>query len=360
MARDLKSSIVAEPKTLAVMPTRACPSACRHCGSFSSPHARDKLDLKVMSKAIRQAKDLGFGLIAFTGGEATLEWENLLQCLNLAKSLGLRTRLVTNAHWAHSLDSARRVINELKSNGLDEINYSTGDEHARFIPVENVVNAIVTALELDYSVQVMVEYRSTREITKNSLLEYRLIKNLPSELYGKIDITESPWMPINPNQSGNYLIDDVVNSNNVHLREGCKSLLQTYTIQPDGRVGACCGLGMEIIPELQSGFAEGDGFLHDAIIDAEGDFLKLWIRYKGPEKILAWASSKNPEIKWENIYAHRCQACQQVYKDPKVAKVIRENYEEILVDVLQSLVFDEEFYPKRMISIRDRRVQLVS
>ena len=76
--------------------------------------------------------------------------------------------------------------------------------------------------------------------------------------------------------------------------------------------------------------------------------MKLWIHYKGPEKILAWAAEKNPTIVWENMYAHRCQACHRIYKDPEVSNVVREHYAELLADVLQSAWLDEYVFPQTM------------
>jgi len=85
--------------------------------------------------------------------------------------------------------------------------------------------------------------------------------------------------------------------------------------------------------------------LQNAIRDAESDFLKLLLHYKGPEKLLAWAASKNSEITWENFYAHKCQSCLRIYKDPKVGSVIREYHSELISDVLQAAWMEEELYP---------------
>lgn len=53
----------------------------------------------------------------------------------------------------------------------------------------------------------------------------------------------------------------------------------------------------------------------------------------GPDKILAWASTHDPEIKWEDMYTHQCQACFRLYKDHKVRKVIAEHHQEKIADV---------------------------
>ncbi|WP_144312304.1 radical SAM protein [Terriglobus saanensis] len=325
------------------MPTRTCTAACRHCGSFSSPKVKQSLEASVIRTSIEQAAELGFALIAFTGGEATLAWDELLEGIGLAHTLGLRTRLVTNAHWAESAHAASKVVTALHAAGLDELNISTGDEHARFVPLDRVALGIATGLEHGYTVHIMVEYRQNRSITKTVLLAHPLLADHPHR--ERIEIVESPWMPLSPEQMGDYRNVDRVDGENVHARGPCTSVLESYTVHPDGRVSACCGLGMELIEELYAGEARGPNFLANAMADAEGDLLKLWLRYKGPEKILAWASERDPSIQWENMYAHNCQACQRVYHDPKVAATILTHYKEAEAEIIESVVFDEVLYP---------------
>jgi hypothetical protein len=125
------------------------------------------------------------------------------------------------------------------------------------------------------------------------------------------------------------------------MRPGCESVLQTYTVQSDGRIGACCGLGLRVIPELNVERVENPGFLRRAIATSEEDFLKLWIHYQGPERIVAWAATHNPDIKWEGMYAHRCQSCQRLYHDDAIRAVIREHWEEVIAEVLQAAWLDE-------------------
>lgn len=335
-------------KTLSIMPTFTCPAACRDCGSLSSPSERTNLELNTILEAIRQAKEIGFFNVVFTGGEATLRWKDLLQAISYANSLGFPTRIVTNAHWANTLEQARARLDELIYHGLSEINYSTGDEHVRFIPIENVINATVAATERNFRVHIMVELKAERRFTRDSILVHPMISALTPKQMESVTIIESPWMPLNPLLVENYPDEVTTNRHNIGMRTGCDNVLQTYTLQADSRIGSCCGLGLRVIPELNVGVAKGKGFLKKAIEDSENDFLKIWIHYKGPEKILAWAAEKDPEIKWEDMYAHHCQVCQRIYKDPKVIKVIREHYAEVISDVLQSAWLDEKYIPEKL------------
>jgi hypothetical protein len=73
--------------------------------------------------------------------------------------------------------------------------------------------------------------------------------------------------------------------------------------------------------------------MREMISEAFNDFLKIWIFVDGPEKILAWAATKDPSIKWENKYAHMCHACRDLYHNDKVRRTIREHHQEKIFDV---------------------------
>lgn len=345
MSDPLASDLYKGGRTLSVMPTYACPAQCKHCGTVSSPHDRNNIALETMLSAIDQANKLGFLNVVFTGGEPTLRWVNLVEAIRHASRLQMPTRLVTNAHWATNEEEATHRVRELVDAGLREINYSTGDEHVRFIPLDNVANGIVSALKHSLTLAVMIELRAIRSITKETLLENPKIKLVSKMDKDRIKVIESPWMPLDPSAIERYPEGIAINRNNIASTGGCDSVLQTYVVQADGRIGACCGLGMRITPELNVGVSNGEHFLQNSVRDAESDLLKLLLRYKGPEKLLAWAATKDMEITWENLYAHKCQACLRLYKDPKVGRVIRQYHNELIADVLQAAWIEEEFFP---------------
>lgn len=330
------------PRTLSVMHTYTCPAACHDCGTYSSPENRTTLPLDRVIAAIDEAHGLGFGNVVFTGGETTLRWRELLAAIGHAHGLGLLTRVVTNAHWARGIDTARGRIAELQAAGLTEINYSTGDEHARFVPVERVVLACVAALEAGMAVHVMVEMRKQDGVCARDVEEHPLIAALPEATRARLVVRPSPWMPLDPGVKETYHDGIAVDRRNLAIRGGCDNVLNTYTLKADGTIAACCGIGMFDIAELTVSDGRGEGPLASAIAAAEEDFLKVWLRYTGPDKILAWAATKDPTIEWEGRYAHHCQACHRVYKDPKVRACIRAHYHEVVGDVMQAAWLEEE------------------
>ena len=53
-------------------------------------------------------------------------------------------------------------------------------------------------------------------------------------------------------------------------------------------------LETRIIPELIVSNVNKPNFIADAIENTENDFMKIWLHYEGPLKILAWAAKKIP------------------------------------------------------------------
>ncbi len=335
------------PRTLSIMPTFRCVANCTSCGTLSNPNDKTKLTLPTIKKCIIQAKRSNFANIVFTGGEATLCWKNLLKAIKETKKQGMVTRLVTNAHWAKTPKKTLRTIKTLKEAGLDEINFSTGDEHAKFVPIQNVINAISASIFHHLKPAVMVEDRNGRTITKNKILRNPEIKKILSKDKNNLTFMESPWMPLDPFKIEQYQKTAIANKQNLDSFTSCDTVLQSLTILSDGNISTCCGFGARLIPELLVSNVHKPNFVAEAIENTENDFMKIWLHYEGPIKILAWAAEKNPAIKWENMYAHCCQACLRIYKDPTVMQTIKENYKEKIGSVLSSAWMEEVFIPTR-------------
>jgi hypothetical protein len=179
----------------------------------------------------------------------------------------------------------------------------TGDQHARFVPVKRVIMATDAALAAGLRVAIMVETTRERSITRESIEGdpgYVALR----DRHGPVMINESPWMPLSPSVRGDYEPDQLVNSRTLPAHGGCDSVLSTTTVQADGTIAACCGIGMRLVPELQVGDIRSTELV-EADRRAADDFLKRWIRVEGPERILAWAASKDDSIEWEDSILRR-------------------------------------------------------
>jgi pyruvate-formate lyase-activating enzyme len=321
---SMKADTLSSPeKLLCIMPTFQCTAECTHCGTLSSPRDRTWLSVEHMHAAIDQAALSGYAGIVFTGGEPTLAGENLLVAMRRAALHGLQVRLVTNAYWASNKGAAERRIDDFVRAGLAEINLSTGDQHARFVPVRNVLYATRAAVNAALGVVIIVETVRDRSITKESIEADEAFKRIGEEFpHAGISVVEWVWSPVSPFTLERYPDNLTINSANVAECQGCDSILSATTVQPDGNISACCGIGMRFIRELRVGNIR-ENTLAEADLIAAADPLKQRIRKEGPERILAWAAGHDPEIQWENMYAHRCQACIRLFKDPRVSSVIK-------------------------------------
>ena len=338
LRRTPDPSVIIGPKVLSVMLTFTCPAACESCGTFSSPKSRERIPAQVAARCMSEASDLGFKLVVFTGGEATLRWKDLLRCIAYSKEIGLQNRLVTNGHWALNETVAAAKIDALVRAGLDEINFSTGDEHVRFVPLERVALGTKSAVERGLHTCVMVELKQPSRIDRSSILAHPHISGLQPALREKIAINESPWMPMDSDHQYQYPADSILNKTTMLRQKGCESVLSTYTIQGDGRIGACCGLGLRTINELNVGTAEDS--LAEILSAAEHDWVKLGVRHLGAARMLEFAAKMDKTIEWENLYAHHCHACARIYNDTRVQQAIRDNFAELIPKIKEAIVID--------------------
>lgn len=280
-------------------------------------------------------------MVVFTGGEATLRWGDLLRSIERAKGHGLRTRLVTNGWWAFSECAALDRLKKLRDAGLDEINFSTGDEHSKFITLRTLIEGIASSVECGFLPVVMMEVTASSKLTRKKLIESALYNERLGEHVSQVRFLESPWMPLDAAIVETYPDGLASNRDNLSRKTGCDSIFGTYTVQANGRVGICCGLGMQTVDALQPETfdPEQTSFL-SMQAKGETDIVKLLIRQLGPEKVLDRASRFDPTIKWENMYAHKCQSCLRVFNDPSVLNALRENESELLVELAASIAFD--------------------
>ena len=334
--RDCSSS-----RTLSVILTYRCTAQCANCGTFSSPNDKQILNVADAMNSISEAWDLGFKNVVFTGGEATLEWRSLLECISHARSLGFPTRLVTNGHWGeHSPQYAR----ELKQAGLDEINFSTGAEHARFVTLPALLAACQSSIACSLRTTLMFELHDDERLSR-AALDQAIVDLAPNLVANDhFSIVESPWMPLDPAKSG-FTRNLNATRETIAARRGCDSVLQTYVLQANGVYASCCGLGMRRIKSLQQRSVSESGALALSIEEAEGDLLKWALSAIGPEKILAWTAKHDESIKWEGKYAHRCHACIRLFGDINVADVIRKHSGELAAETIFQLASTKSLIP---------------
>jgi hypothetical protein len=327
------------PTCLTILPTYKCTAACKNCCFGSHPWVQGRVPQADILRYIREAAEFdSMRLVCFSGGECFLLGDDLVEAIALANSLGLATRCVTNGYWATSVERALTFLRKYSDAGLVELNFSTGDNHLEFVPLERIFFGACASRKLGIGLAVMVEVTADRKVTKQTLLQHPVFTELFGERSEVGDIIqESPWIPMDDEAPAiRYSAEHLANHNNLFNRFGCQSVLSTLVVTPQKNLKACCGITSEQIPELRLGSLDNAG-VAELYKQADDDFLKIWLAVDGPERILAWASTYDSTINWENRFAHQCHACLFMYQDPKVRAVIREHYSEVVPDVLLRL-----------------------
>jgi hypothetical protein len=123
-----------------------------------------------------------------------------------------------------------------------------------------------------------------------------------------VKISSSNWMDLRPFPT--LAEDAAMHSSATEEWGGCADSLSVFTVQANGIISPCCGIGIRVTRELQVGVA-GKDTLHDAVARAEASPILRDLREHGPERLLAQLA---PSAGWENRYAHRCHACIGLFK----------------------------------------------
>ena len=225
-------------------------------------------------------------MVIFTGGECTLLKEDLLDAIEYASSLGLATRVVTNGYWARTEESAKDVIEKFVTAGLTEINFSAGDEHAQFVPLERIVRAVKICVQTPSfsNVVINIEDAPGNRINKRTILSCQEISSLPKEMARKIICLQSTWIHFRKPNSEIIASGQNKTRINVDSHKGCSAVLNSININPNGQFLSCCGLSSEYSPFLKLGKVNGNlKELHCRRFD---DIMKIWLYTAGPLNIL--------------------------------------------------------------------------
>lgn len=105
--------------------TYRCTSECDHCFLYCGPRAEGTFTLPALEAALAQARDLpSVEWIFFEGGEPFLFYPLMLEGIRLARSLGFRVGVVTNAYWASAERDAELWLRPLKELGVEDLSVS--------------------------------------------------------------------------------------------------------------------------------------------------------------------------------------------------------------------------------------------
>lgn len=268
-------------------------------------------------------------LVILTGGECFTLGEWLYEILPFIHESGRYSRIVTNGSWATSSEKADKIVQRLLDCGLMEINFSTGDSHQKFVPLECVINAVEACQKHNLMTVVNVETHDAFIFKADDLKNDERIK--PYIDSPKFKIISGVWItdkkqPLNEITS---LRDKILKKQT----KRCTELFSTITISLNDELFCCCGLTLGKHAFLNLGKI-GERDIKTMWESQFNDFVKIWLFAEGPKKILDFVKTIDPKINIRTKSMHICEICQAILTNEQVLKIIRDNYKRVLSRVL--------------------------
>ena len=344
----MNDNLVIYPYILSFITTKKCTAACKNCCFDCSPNRKDRLTLEDMIKYIDLSLSMykTIKVLVITGGECFTLGKDLDRIISYASKKGLIVRVVTNAYWAKSFKSAYLRLLDLKRCGLKEFNLSTGDEHLEWVPYDNIIYAISAAMKLDIMTIVNMETSPISKMNKRLLVNDVRLRKFNMDSNKNVCILSGVWVPLKKTTKEIYLCKQKdENQKNKKEYQRCSSLFSSVTIDSNHYMYSCCGLTSASNRYLILGKAnEIDlNILYEKQFD---DFMKIWLFTEGPGKILDFCliNRGKPLVDFSNW--HVCQICAEIFNDKENIKQLRDNYKNVMGNVILKYVMLREKYVK--------------
>lgn len=339
----MRNKLVISPKTLSLITTYKCTSACKDCCFQCNPKRPEMLHPIDMKKIIAEScrNFPTIQVVVFTGGECTLLDNDLEDLISYSHKKSLITRIVTNAHWAVTYEKAFEKLKKLKSAGLNEINYSTGDDHCKFVPLDYISNACRASLDLDMITIVNFESAPDRTLTVSALTNRCELKPYLSNFKkNSLQIISGEWMPFKKSTEKKMISHSHGNKHFVVKgQQRCSTLFNTITIDPNYHMIACCGLTAEYNKYLDLGCVKSNS-LKTLYEQQFNDLVKIWLYTEGAVPIMKFISNKLKLQKpFMNPNSHMCQICEKIFNEPQYLNTIKDSYKDIYGTILFKYCF---------------------
>jgi len=205
--------------------TLRCPLSCKHCSVFSSPKRAEALTQEEIIRAIDGFAALeSADIVCLTGGEPFAS-EHLGSTLEYIRRKELRSYIITAAHWASTMDTARSALRQLQPISLMSI--SADRFHEPWVPVESVLNAARVALELGIEVNIA----TTSDPAGHDYL--RKLHHALEPIRERISVYDTPLHEVGRSSEEHFQGTDT------QLSAPCP-FLGAPVVTADGSVCACC------------------------------------------------------------------------------------------------------------------------
>lgn len=291
--------------------TNQCNANCKFCiVECNTSNEINKLSEDVIKNALQDlAKLQTIKTIAFTGGEAFLDYEKLKRLVYAVNTIDKETAVYTNASWCNNLNVVRERLSELGHYGLKRILTSIDVEHQKYVPLRNLKNLLIVCNELGIqnSVHCVVQ-KSTLKATMN------ILEEISEELVG-ITVTMSSVMRIG---KAERLIEKEQVFNKINIRNIKCSFDQMAYVDPCGNVYPCC---MGNVPKCLCLGNIHQESIHTCLNRATDNPYFQGILKNGISWMLEIAQEQGL-IDKADTYACECEVCMKILSNATIRSVI--------------------------------------
>jgi organic radical activating enzyme len=231
------------PFRVGLLLTERCDIACAHCWLGPSSNGAD-MSLDEARGYIDQASRIpSMEWISFTGGEPFLLPGLLNELVGYASAKGLRTECVTNCSWAETPEKTEESLKTLKESGLTVMNISADDFHQEFVPFENVRNCFEAAKGLGLKTVIMSAAQAGASLSLAEIIirlgpdQVRTLRAQESTQGLSAIAVETGFIPVG---RGAQLPQDKRLIGESKIEGPCRLVLRDIGIDPRGELLACC------------------------------------------------------------------------------------------------------------------------
>ncbi|MDY6229091.1 MAG: radical SAM protein [Clostridium sp.] len=134
---------------------KKCTADCDICCLDCKLTDNECIDINRIKEFIRSAEEIDeITTIHFSGGEAFLYYDKLIELVKLCTKIDKATTVITNGFWAYDYYETLEKLQHLKQVGLKAVGVSYDEFHLKYIKLENIRNIIKACKELDLKVTI--------------------------------------------------------------------------------------------------------------------------------------------------------------------------------------------------------------
>lgn len=303
---------------LGLLITLKCPLECAHCSVDSGPKRSEILDRDLIVHRLRELGREGkVKQLILTGGEPFAVPGLFAAILDVAAESCLRVMANTSAYWVTSLEKASATLRRFP--GITQLCVSADEYHAPFVPLQNIKNALLAAMECGIVPELSIRVWDTTADPflegLYSLLGEDLIEISFIDLERIVPVGRASALPV-PSGARQPQI--------VGFPEGACDVAHQPSVDHDGKVLACCNtlLARKNDP-LQLGDLRKQSF-SDISRGAEHNNLLHALRLWGPRRLaeIVMEEGLGDRLKSSHQQGNICSLCDDLLSQTDLVNLL--------------------------------------